>query len=89
MTHLLLSSSQVGQLLQSARKAAGRSQTDLALQVGLSQSRLSKLEQHPGAMTVDQLLVLCGSLCLELSLQRRTAVGPDAPTNQTPSAPEW
>ena len=71
MKHVLLTATQVGHLLQSARKAAGYSQTGLATLVGLSQSRLSKLEQTPGCSTVDQLLELCSSLGLELVLQQR------------------
>ena len=71
MKHVLLTPLQAGQLLQSARKAAGRSQAELAPLVGLSQSRLSKLEQNPGTLTLDQLLALCGALGLELTVQPR------------------
>ena len=67
---------------QSARKRACWSQTELAVLINLSQSRLSKLEQNPGAMTVEQLLALCGSLGLDLTLQVR---GTDEPA--TPA--EW
>ena len=65
MKYLLRTTYQLGQLLQSARKRAGWSQTELAVRINLSQSRLSKLEQNPGSMTVDQLLALCGSLGLD------------------------
>ncbi|NZD57568.1 helix-turn-helix transcriptional regulator [Sphaerotilus montanus] len=54
----------------------------MAVRINLSQSRLSKLEQNPGAMTVEQLLALCGSLGLDLTLQVR---GTDEPA--TPA--EW
>ncbi|GAB1436065.1 HTH-type transcriptional regulator/antitoxin HipB [Sphaerotilus sulfidivorans] len=83
MKHLLRTTYQLGQLLQSARKRAGWSQTELAVRINLSQSRLSKLEQNPGSMTVDQLLALCGSLGLDLTLQVR---GTDEPA-ATPA--EW
>lgn len=73
MNHRLVTAAQVGQLLQAARRAAGRSQSDLAATVGLSQSRVSKLELNPGTLTVDQLLALCASLDLELTLQPRSA----------------
>jgi HTH-type transcriptional regulator/antitoxin HipB len=69
--HILLTPLQAGHILQSARKAAGLSQAQLAAQVGLGQSRLSKLEQAPGALTLDQLLALCGALGLELTMQPR------------------
>jgi HTH-type transcriptional regulator/antitoxin HipB len=54
-----------------SRRAAGQSQAQLATLVGLSQSRLSKLEQDPGALTLDQPLALCGALGLELTVQPR------------------
>ncbi|MCW7541849.1 helix-turn-helix domain-containing protein [Aquabacterium sp. A7-Y] len=79
MKHVLLTPIQIGHLLQSARKAAGLSQTELGYRVGLSQSRLSKLELNPGSVTVDQLLALCGSLGLELTLQKRS---PPAPASE-------
>ena len=53
------------------------------MRINLSQSRLSKLEQNPGSMTVDQLLALCRSLGLDLTLQVR---GTDEPA-ATPA--EW
>lgn len=73
MNHRLVTAAQLGQLLHTARRGAGRSQADLAATVGLSQSRLSKLELNPGTLTVDQLLALCASLDLELTLQPRSA----------------
>jgi HTH-type transcriptional regulator/antitoxin HipB len=77
MNHRLVTAAQLGQLLQTARRSAGRSQSDLAATVGLSQSRVSKLELNPGTLTVDQLLALCASLDLELTLKPRSA-GPEA-----------
>nr|WP_283254268.1 helix-turn-helix transcriptional regulator [Ramlibacter paludis] len=70
-----MTASQVGHYLQSARKAAGLSQAELALRIGLGQSRLSKLEQDPASLTVDQLLRICGALRLDLSV----APKPDGP----------
>ncbi|MDB5912121.1 MAG: transcriptional regulator [Ramlibacter sp.] len=83
MKHILVTPLQVGQLLQTARKAAGQSQAQLAARLGLSQSRLSKLEQNPGSLTLDQLLALCGALALEMSVQERGAPGAAA------AATEW
>ena len=78
MNHRLVTAAQLGQLLQTARRAAGRSQADLAATVGLSQSRLSKLELNPGTLTVDQLLALCANLDLELTLRPRSAAAEPA-----------
>lgn len=82
MQHVLLTPMQAGQLLQSARKAAGMSQEQLAARVGIGQSRLSKLEQDPGSLTLKQLLALCGALKLELSVNPKPGPG-------SPSGSEW
>jgi HTH-type transcriptional regulator/antitoxin HipB len=84
LKHLLVTPLQAGQLLQTARKAAGLSQAGLATRLGLGQSRLSKLEQNPGSITLDQLLALCAALSLELSLQERD--GSPAPSQ---ARTEW
>lgn len=78
MQHLLLTVSQVGQILVSARKGAGVSQADLAARLGLGQSRLSKLEQDPGSLTVEQLLKICGALRLDLSIAPKPDIQPGA-----------
>lgn len=84
MPHLLVTSAQLGHLLQSARKSRGMSQTQAAALLGVSQSRLSKLEQDPGSATVDQLLALCSGLGLEVILQPRTP-----PASSAPTSSEW
>lgn len=70
-TQSLRTSSQLGQLLRSARKAGKLTQSQLALSMGVSQSRVSQLELQPGDMTVDQLLSACAALGLELQLGLR------------------
>lgn len=72
-TQSLRTSSQLGQLLRSARKAGKVTQGQLALRMGVSQSRVSQLELQPGDMTVDQLLSACAALGLELQLGQRDA----------------
>lgn len=67
----LRTSSQLGQLLRSARKASKITQSQLALRMGVSQSRVSQLELQPGDMTVEQLLSACAALGLELQLGLR------------------
>jgi HTH-type transcriptional regulator/antitoxin HipB len=90
MKHILLTPTQVGQLLQSARRAAGLSQTELASRVGLSQPRLSTLENNAGAATVDQLLALCSTLGLELFLQKRGDSDTESSTRPVETPPsEW
>ncbi len=70
-TQPLRTSAQLGRLLRSARKAGKLTQSQLALSMGVSQSRVSQLELQPGDMTVDQLLSACAALGLELQLGLR------------------
>jgi HTH-type transcriptional regulator/antitoxin HipB len=53
-----------------------------AARLGISQARLSELEQNPGRLTLDRLLVLVNLLGLELVLQ-----SPTEKANQTAS--DW
>jgi HTH-type transcriptional regulator/antitoxin HipB len=87
MQHRIVNVDQLGLLLQSARKAAHCTQARLACQLGLSQSRLSKIEQNPGSATVQQLLALCGVLGIELMMQSKSR--PSAPGDDVVCAPEW
>ena len=73
---VILSTDQLGLLLQSARKARKLSQAQLASRLGLSQNRLSELERHAGTLTAEQLLALCRQLDLQLVLQARGAPAP-------------
>jgi HTH-type transcriptional regulator/antitoxin HipB len=81
MQYRIVSVNQLALLLQSARKAAHFTQARLASQLGLSQSRLSKIEQDPGRATVQQLLALCGALDIELVMHSsvRTPFSPSTP----------
>lgn len=76
----IVTPSQLGLLLQSARKSRKLSQAQLAMRLGLSQNRLSELERDAGTLSVDQLLALCGQLGLQLSVQRRGEPNPAAPS---------
>jgi HTH-type transcriptional regulator/antitoxin HipB len=81
----LVSTAQLGLLLQSARKARKLSQAQLAKRVGLSQNRLSELERNPGTLTAEQLLSLCHQLDLQLTLQARNEAAPPVAAEPT----EW
>jgi len=67
----VITASQLGTLLQSARKSRKLTQAQLGARLGLSQTRISELELAPGTLSVDQLLAICAQLGLQLSLQRR------------------
>lgn len=66
---LVTTAAQVGEIIRSSRKARGIPQLELATKLGVSQSRLSILESHPGDLTLDRLIALGGILGFELLLQ--------------------
>lgn len=93
MKHTLHTSEQIGLLLQSARKHRGYTQAELARCMGISQSRLSKIEQDPHSLSTGQLLALCAQLGLELSLRDKAIVEltatPAADKPVPPTSGEW
>lgn len=84
-TQPLVMASQLGVVLQGARKNLKLTQAQLGERLGLSQRRVSELERAPGTLSVDQLMVLCAQLGLQLTVQSRERVP------QTPDAQpgEW
>ena len=84
MQHPIRTTLQLGQLLLSARKQQGLSQAELAARLGLSQARISQLEQQPQTITAQQLLQLTSVLGLELLVQTRDSAQ-DAGSTET----EW
>ena len=53
---------ELGPLLKRLRKAKNWSQTELGRRVGLSQERISAMENHPETVTMDKLLTLLMAL---------------------------
>ena len=85
MRQILSLSKQLGPLIQSARKSAGLSQTQLAQRLGISQSRISAMELDPGSINVEQLLALLAALNHEVLVQPKTSIGEERGSN----TPEW
>ncbi|WP_251865228.1 helix-turn-helix transcriptional regulator [Achromobacter sp. Marseille-Q4962] len=77
-SQILLTATQLGSVLQAARKAQGLTQSALAGRLGLSQSRISHLELHAHELSVEQLLAWCAALELELSVGPRGGAAPAA-----------
>lgn len=75
MKQILTLSRQLGPLIQSARKSAGLTQTQLAQRLGISQSRMSAMELDPGSISVDQLLALLAALNHEILVQEKQGMG--------------
>jgi len=76
--------SQLGAVLQGARKSLKLTQAQLGNRLGLSQRRVSELERAPGTLSVDQLLAMCAQLGLQLNVQVRESPlqNPDSPSQE-------
>ena len=70
-THLLLTASQLGQLLRTSRKSRALTQSEVAARLGLSQNRVSHLELHPEELSIKQLMAWCSAVGLELRIGER------------------
>lgn len=68
----LVTALQLGHLLKSARKRRKLTQAQVAAQLGLSQNRVSYLEQHADELSFKQLLAWCATVGLELRLGERS-----------------
>lgn len=76
----LVTALQLGQLLKTARKRRKLTQAAVAARLGLSQNRVSYLEQHPDELSFKQLLGWCAAVGLEVSLGERESVEPASKT---------
>ncbi|MEK6421227.1 MAG: helix-turn-helix domain-containing protein [Burkholderia gladioli] len=72
----LMSDLQLGQLLKTARKRRKLTQAQVGTRLGLSQNRISHLEQHPDELSFRQLLGWCAAVGLELRLGERDTAPP-------------
>ena len=81
MDYLISIPDQLAPHLRSLRKVRQLSQTDLALKLGVSQSRIAAIERNPAAVSAGQLLDLLRVLGVDLVLRDTQArVGQTAPT---------
>jgi HTH-type transcriptional regulator / antitoxin HipB len=72
MRQLLTTSEQIGQILRSARRAKGLSQAQAGIRLGLSQNRLSELENGAGTIPVELLLTMIALYDLQLEVLNRS-----------------
>jgi HTH-type transcriptional regulator / antitoxin HipB len=84
MLHLIATPDQLAQLLAASRRQAGLTQAEAAARVGVSQSRISTLETDASALTLTQLLALCGAYGLQLQLRDK-----DEPSAEPAPLVEW
>lgn len=78
-TQALVTALQLGLLLKAARKRRRLTQAAVAARLGLSQNRVSHLEQHPEELSFKQLLGWCAAVGLELHLGERPGPEPSPP----------
>lgn len=82
MDYLISISDQLAPQLRSLRKVRRLSQADLALKLGLSQSRIAAIERNPAAVNAGQLLNFLKVLGVDLVLRdTRAPVGVTSPVS--------
>lgn len=86
MDYVISISDQLAPQLRSMRKVRQLSQTDLALKLGVSQSRIAAIERNPAAVSAGQLLDLLKVLGVDLVLRdTQAAVSTTNPVSNTPN----
>ena len=82
MDYLISIADQLAPQLRSLRKVRHLSQTDLALKLGVTQSRIAAIERNPAAVSAGQLLDLLKVLGVDLVLRDTHApVGATSPVS--------
>jgi len=69
MDYLISIADQLAPQLRSMRKARRLNQSDLAVKLGVSQSRIAAIERNPSAVSVGQLIELLKILGVDLILR--------------------
>jgi HTH-type transcriptional regulator/antitoxin HipB len=83
MDYLIAIPDQLAPQLRSLRKVRQLSQADLALKLGMTQSRIAAIERNPAAVSTGQLLEILKVLGVDLVLRdtQATAVETSAQPN--------
>ncbi len=79
-------SGQLGPFLKALRRQRRLSQEELGKTIGLSQERISKIENHPESVTFDQILTLLMALGAVLTVEPRMPLGGQARVDSRLSA---
>ena len=69
MDYLVSIPAQLAPQLRSLRKVRGLSQADLAIKLGVTQSRIAAIERNPAAVSTGQLLDILKVLGVDLVLR--------------------
>lgn len=73
MSTAVRTSGQFGPILKKLRKEKGWSQQALGNKVGLSQERISVIENHPEKVSLDSLLTVLMALDVEMQIAPKSA----------------
>ena len=76
MEYPILTPQQLATHLRALRKARNLTQAELALRLGLSQSRLGKIERHPETVGLEQLIKTLNLLGARLVISVPERKGP-------------
>jgi len=91
--YIISISEQLAPQLRSLRRARRLCQKDLALKLGLSQSRVAAIERNPAAVSTGQLLKILKVLSVDLVLRDTLSVtndiSPQANISNTNNQGEW
>jgi HTH-type transcriptional regulator/antitoxin HipB len=74
MVNKIRTSGQLSPILKQLRKTKGWSQIELGKRIGLSQERISAIENHPEKTSIDQLLTVLMALEAELQVGSRQSL---------------
>lgn len=81
---------ELGPLLKRLRRARKWSQTDLGRRIGLSQERISAIENHPENVTMDNLFTVMMALEVHFSVvEQEPAAAAAAPVGDARQEEDW
>jgi HTH-type transcriptional regulator/antitoxin HipB len=75
---------QLAQHLKAFRKSRRLTQTQLAMHLGVTQSRVADIESNPGKVSFESLLKVLAALDVRMVLRSEAAEAVPAPTGKRP-----
>ena len=89
MANIIRTTGQIAPILKQLRKAKGWSQLDLGNKIGLSQERISVIENHPERVSIDQLLTVLMALDAEIRIEPRNSLAKKVASDNTKNQESW
>jgi len=75
---------QLAQHLRAFRKSRGLTQAQLAMHLGVTQSRVADIEKNPGKVSLESLLKVLSALDARMMLRSEAAEAVPVPTGKKP-----